>query len=216
MFPYTMQEKWWMPMYAPDGGDGAGATDTGTETQTETDTDEQDAGAEAAKAAESAEIARLKAELAKQKASLDKATKEAGDAKKALRAHQSAEEAAAEAEKERQEAIEKELAELRKERAVAVTSKKVFTFVQDENVSNAIAGALYGAEDIDAALTAIQKAWTAREKALKMEYGRIPAPGIGSAEGTGMTRSQLDTLAYKDRLDFKQKHPDEYERLMGR
>lgn len=211
---HPTQEKWWMPVYAPDGGDG-GAAEAGDGAEVETDGG-QDIGTDAAQAAESAEIARLKADLAKQKAALDKATKEAGDAKKALRAHQSAEEAAAEAEKERQEAIEKELAELRKERAVAVTSKRVFAIVQDESMANTIAGALYGAEDVDAALTAFQKAWTAKEKALKMEYGRIPAPGIGSAEGTGMTRGQLDSLAYKDRLAFKTEHPDEYEKLMGR
>lgn len=203
-------------------------TTTSTEATTETNTtapaDEmnikgtpegQDT-ADAQKVSENAEIARLKAELAKQKASLDKATKEAGDAKKALRAHQSAEEAAAEAEKERQEAIEKELQELRKERAVAVSSKKVFTFIQDENTANAIANALYGAEDIDAALDAFQKAWTAREKALKVEYGKLPAPGIGNSDGPTISRSQLDSMGYKDRIAFKQKHPEEYEKLMGR
>lgn len=188
-------------------------TETATAETTQTAAPETD---DAQKATDNAEIARLKAEIAKQKAALDKATKEAGDAKKALRAHQSAEEAAAEAEKERQESIEKELQELRKERAVAVSSKKVFTFIQDENVANTVAGALYGAEDIDAALDAIQKAWTAREKALKIEYGKIPAPGIGSSDGPTISRAQLDGMGYKDRVEFKQKHPEEYEKLMGR
>lgn len=165
---------------------------------------------------ESAETARLKADCAKLKAALDKATKEAGDAKKALRAKQSAEEAAAEAEKEEREAVQKELAELRKERAVANISKKVFTFVQDENNANSIAGALYGAEDYEFAIDAIAKAWAAKEKALKLEYGRVPAPGAGSQDGPTITRAQLDGMAYKDRLGFANKHPDEYRKLMGR
>lgn len=165
---------------------------------------------------DNAEIARLKAELAKQKAAMDKATKEAGDYKKQLRARQSAEEAAAEAEKERQEAMEKELAELRKERAVANTSKRVFTFIQNEAVATEIANALYGAEDVDAAIDAISKAWAGREKALKIEYGRVPAPGVGSGDGPTITKEQLDAMTLAERVEFSNKHPDEYRKLMGR
>lgn len=165
---------------------------------------------------ESAEIARLKAEMAKQKAALDKATKEAGDYRKQLRAKQTAEEAAAETEKEQREAIEKELAELRKDKAVATASKRVMAFVTDEQVATNIAEALYGAADIDLAIDTIAKAWTAKEKALKLEYGRIPAPGVGSTDGPTTTKAQLDAMGYKERLDFANKHPDEYNKLMGR
>ena len=165
---------------------------------------------------ESAEIARLKAEMAKQKAALDKATKEAGDYRKQLRAKQTAEEAAAETEKEQREAIEKELAELRKDKAVATASKRVMAFVPDEQVATNIAEALYGAAAIDLAIDTIAKAWTAKEKALKLEYGRIPAPGVGSTDGPTTTKAQLDAMGYKERLDFANKHPDEYNKLMGR
>ena len=123
---------------------------------------------------ESAEIAKLKADLAKQKAALDKATKEAGDYKKALRAKQSEEEVAAEEKRAQDEARDKELAELRKKFAVAETSKKVMGFVGDEAISNSVAEYLYGAEDVDAAIAAFQKAWTAKEKALRQEFGKIP------------------------------------------
>ena len=165
---------------------------------------------------ENTENARLKAEYAKLKAALDKATKEAGDAKKALRAHQSAEEAAAEAEKERHEAIEKELNELRKERAVANSSKRIMTFVQDEKTATQIAEALYGAADIDLAVDVIGKAWAAREKALRQEFGKIPSPGVGAADGPTITKAQLDGMTLKDRLEFANKHHDEYNKLMGR
>ena len=192
------------------------ATTTTEQTeQTETDVQAQE-NTEPANTPENAEIARLKAELAKQKAAIDKATKEAGDAKKALRAKQSAEEAAAEAEKERQEALEKELAELRKERAVAVSSKRIFTFVQDEATATGIAEALYNGEDVDLAVDLFSKAWTAREKALKLEYGKVPAPGVGSADGPTISREQLNGMGYKERLEFATKHPDEYQKLMGR
>ena len=165
---------------------------------------------------ENAEIARLKAELAKARAATDKATREAGDFRKQLRARQTAEEAAAEAEKERQEAIEKELAELRKERAVANSSKRVMTFVNDEQIATSIAEALYGAADIDLAIDVISKAWAAREKALRMEFGKVPAPGIGATEGPSITQEQLAKMTFRERVEFSQKHPQEYNALMGR
>lgn len=145
---------------------------------------------------ENPEITRLKAELAKAKAATDKATKEAGDYKKQLRAKQTAEEAKAEEEAESRAAIEKELADLRKEKIVANTSKRIFTFTQDEEQATAIAELLYGAEDADGAIDAISKAWAAKEKALRLEFGRIPKPGVGGGEGSSLTKS--DILNIKD------------------
>lgn len=143
-----------------------------------------------------AEIARLKAELTKANAAKDKATSEAADFKKQLRAKQSAEEAAAEEAREANEARDRELAELRKKFAVAETGKKVMGFVGDEAVATAVAEYLYGAEDVDAALDAISKAWTAKEKALRLEFGKIPAPGAGTDDGP--TLSKEDILKIKD------------------
>lgn len=150
-----------------------------------------------------AEIARLKAELAKAKAATDKATKEAGDAKKALRAKQSAEEIAAEEKRVADEAMQTELNELRKRFAVAETAKKVMEFIKDESVADEMAGYLYGAEDTDAAVALFKKAWMAAEKALRLEYGKIPAPGAGAADGPAMTKE--DILKIKDPVLRQQK-----------
>jgi len=162
-----------------------------TETTEEAENKGTEQTPETTEAVDNAEIARLKAELAKAKAATDKATKEAGDYKKALRAKQTAEEAKAEEEAESRAAIERELAELRKEKAVGAISHKVFAFTNDEKTSNDIAELLYGAADADAALDAIQKAWTAKEKALRLEYGKIPAPGVGGSEGTPLTKNEI-------------------------
>ena len=89
-------------------------------------------------------------------------------------------------------------------------------FVGDEQTANSVAEYLYGAEDVDAALTAIQKAWTAKEKALRLEYGKIPAPGVGSGEGATITKAQLDAMSYTERVGFANKYPEEYEKIMGR
>lgn len=179
------------------------------ETEPETKPDET-------KPDESAELAKLRADLAKQKAAMDKATKEAADYKRQLRQKQSAEEIAAEEKKAQDEARDKELAELRKRFAVAETSKSIMKFVTDEAVASQIAEDLYGASDADAAIAAIQKAWTAKEKALRLEFGKIPAPGTGSGDGPTITKEQLDAMGYLERVKFANANPQEYERLMGR
>ena len=158
---------------------------------------------------ESAEIARLKA-------ALDKATKEAGDYRKQLRDKQTAEEAAAAEAEERRAATEKELADLRKTVAVEKSSKKVLGFVGDEAVATTVAEYLYGAEDADAVIAALEKAWKAKENALKQEYGKIPKPGAGSGNGSTVTREQLDAMSYTQRAEFAKNNPDEYNKLMGR
>ena len=165
---------------------------------------------------DTAELSKLKAELAKQKAALDKATKEAAESKRALRAKQSAEEVAAEEAKALQQSMQEELEQLRKEKAVSVITAKAMTFVGDNDIASQVAEYLYGAEDADAALTAIQKVWTAKEKALRLEYGKIPAPGVGGSDGPTVTKDQLNAMNYMQRIEFANKHPEEYEALMGR
>ena len=165
---------------------------------------------------ETAELAKLRAEMAKQKAALDKATKEAGDYKKQLRAKQSAEEIAAEEAKVQQEALMQELETLRKEKAVAAMTAKITPLIGDSEVAGQIAEYLYGAEDADAAIAAMQKAWTAKEKALRQEFGKIPAQGAGASDGPTITREQLDGMKFPERVKFMNEHRDEYEKLMGR
>ena len=89
-------------------------------------------------------------------------------------------------------------------------------FLGDEAVATEVAEYLYGAEDVDAALAAIQKAWNAKEKGLRLEYGKIPAPGTGNSEGSGVTKEELDAMSYKQRVTFANMYPNEYNRLMGR
>lgn len=185
------------------------------ETGTENKETEVEAKTESAQDV-SAELAKLKAEIARQKAANDKLSKENAEKTKALRAKQSAEEAAAEEAKTQQEALRQELETLRKERAVAATTAKVFPIVNDNAVAAQIAEYLYGAEDVDSALAAIQKSWTAREKALRLEYGKIPAPGVGGSDGPTVTKTQLDAMKFEDRVKFAREHRDEYNKLMGR
>lgn len=189
-------------------------TETTIQTLNETQTGDQAQTAQSG-AEESIELSKLRAELAKQKAATDKAAKEAADYKKQLRAKQSEEEASAEEKRLADEEMKRKLEEYEKQFTVVSTSKKIMSFVSDESVSTSIAEYLYGAEDVDAAIDAISKAWVAREKALRTEYGKIPAPSIGGADST-ISRDQLDAMNYMERVTFEAKHPEEYKRLMGR
>lgn len=128
-----------------------------------------------------AEIARLKAEAQKNKAALDKATKEAGDAKKALKAKMTAEEIAAQEKAAEEEAQKNRIIELEKQVARAGTVKSVMGKLGlDEDSAGNLADHLFGAADIENALLEIQKAWQAREAALRKEFGKIPGPGAGA------------------------------------
>lgn len=191
-------------------------TNVNTEVEPATEAQTEDDGVKTEKTAESAELAKLRADLAKQKAALDKASSEAAAMKKALRAKQTAEEAAAEEAKAQQDALMQELETLRKERSVASTTAKIIPLVTDSTVAGQVAEYLYGAEDVDSAIAAIQKAWAAKEKALRLEYGKIPAPGTGASEGPTYTREQVNAMKYEERVKFAREHRDEYNKLMGR
>lgn len=191
-------------------------TNVNAEVETDTNVQTEAENVETEKTAESAELAKLRADLAKQKAALDKATKEAAESKRALRAKQTAEEAAAEEAKAQQDALMQELETLRKERAVAATTAKIIPIVTDSAVAGQVAEDLYGAADIDSAIAAIQKAWAAKEKALRLEYGKIPAPGVGGNDGPTYTKEQVDAMKFEDRVKFAREHRDEYNKLMGR
>ena len=151
-----------------------------TVTETSETVDTTPSAQEETETTESAEIARLKRELTKALNKNDSLAKE--------NAKQSAEEVAQEEAKALQQSMQEELEQLRKEKAVAATTAKVMAFVGDDTVSAQVAEYLYGAEDVDAAVTAIQKAWTAKEKALRLEFGKIPAPGAGASDGPTITK----------------------------
>ncbi len=162
-----------------DAGAGAGAPDAGNAPEGAQDAGNGDAaqGAEAL----SAEIARLTAEMAKQKAALDKSTREAADYKRQLRAQMTAEQIAAKEKEDADEAQRQRIIELEKTVARVGTVKTVMSKLGlDEDAAGNLADSLYGAADVENALLEIQKAWQAREKALRIEFGRIPGPGAGA------------------------------------
>ena len=129
-----------------------------------------------------AQIEQLKADMAKQKDALDKATKEAAGYKRELRSKQTQDEIDAANKKEAEEKREQEFAELQKKVARAENTKNVMgKLAVDETTAGKIAECMIGCEDIENALLLIKQAWDAKEKALKLEYGKIPGPGAGGS-----------------------------------
>lgn len=144
-----------------------------------------------------AEIARLKAAMAKQKDALDKATHEAKESKQALKAKMTAEEIAANEKKEADERAAKELEDLRRQVAKGNTVKTVMGKLGlDEESAGNLADHMFGAADIENALLEIQKAWQAKEAALRKEFGKLTGPG------TGADSNSPEAQAVKRAADF--------------
>ena len=187
---YWMSPKWFAD-FAPDdgGGTNGGNAGGGTGDADNGGTEGSDGAGDGAEDADgekdtdadkSAEIARLNAEMAKLKAAMDKAASEAAAAKKALKSKMTSEEIAAREKEEADEKTAKELESLRRLVAKGETVKSVMGKLNmGEEAASSLADSLYGAADIENALLEIQKAWQAREKALKLEYGKITGPGAG-------------------------------------
>lgn len=163
-----------------------------------------------------AEIAKLKAEINRLSGKNDALARENAEKKKQLNSYKTAEEIREEERQAAENALKTELEILRKERAVANIAKKAFTLSRDEEQSNRIAEYLYGAEDPENALAEFGKIIDAAIKRLKVEYGKIPPPGIGGTDGARMTKKQLDTMNYIERAKFAAEYPAEYTKLMGR
>lgn len=200
-----MRDIYWMRnpfLYAPDGaGGGAENPAAGADANNPASENEPagtDAGGEDQNEQNDlkAELAKQKAEMARMKAALDAATSEAGKYRKELRAKLTAEEIAAEEKKAADEAAKLEIETLRKEVARGKTVKAVMSRLgTDEDTSGRIADYLYGAEDAEAALGELQKAWMAREKALRLEFGKVPPPGAGGQNGEDAAKQKAINLA---------------------
>ena len=183
---FWMSPKFFM---SPDDGGGAGgdgnpAGDPGAGAGGDDNQggDDGNKGEETDAKSLAAQIEQLKADLAEQKKAFDKASKEAASYKRDLRAKQTQEEIDAANKKEQEEKAAKELEDLRKEVARAKSTKSVMSKLSvDEDDAGKIAECLAGCEDVDNALLLIQKAWEAKEKALRLEFGKIPGPGAGGS-----------------------------------
>ena len=181
-----------LQLFAESGGESAGgeatpAGDGGNGTVTVTAEDLNGATPAGASNTEAEDVASLKAKIAqleaksaKDKAALDKATKEAGDARKALKAKMTQEEIDAANKQEADEKAAQHVAELeRKVARIEATKSVMGNLGVDEATAGNIAESLVGCENVENALLLIKQAWDAKEKQLRIEFGKVPPPGAG-------------------------------------
>lgn len=162
------------------GGDGAG----GEGGAPAGDDSKGGAGGGAEETAEAlkAQMESLKAEIARQKEAINKATKEAAGYRRELDSKRTQAEIDEANKKEAEEKAAQELEDLRRKVAKAENTKAVMGKLSvDEETAGKIAESLNGCENVENALLLIRKAWDAKEKALKLEYGKIPGPGAGGS-----------------------------------
>ena len=173
-----------LQQFAEGDGEAAGTNDTGTPAENGENGGNQD-GDGATNKVDSVEdlkalVAKLQAENGKQKAALDKATHEAAETRKALKAKQTQEEIDADAKREAEEKRQQEFEELQRKVARAENTKAIMGKLGvTEEVAGQLAESLRGCENIENALLLIQKEWTAKEKSLRMEFGKVTPPGAG-------------------------------------
>ena len=142
------------------------------------------------------EVESLKAELARYKKEAAENKRLLNDYEKQLRAFKSAEQIAVEEQKAKEEAKDKLIDDLTKKVAHAEMVKTVISKLgTNEDTGSEIAEYLYGAADADAALTVFQKLLKAQEKSLRLEFGKIPAPGAGGANGEDAEMQKAINLA---------------------
>ena len=182
-------------MFYPDDGGGAGgdggtgADEAGNDGNGAGNGNVDGDGKGASQKTLEQQLEQLKADLAKQKNALDKATSEANNYKKALREKDAelktkltAEEIAAKEKEEADRKAAERLQELEKEVAKAKSTKSVMSNLNlDEATAEKVAESLVGCENPENALLLLKQAWDAREKALRIEFGKIPGPGAGGS-----------------------------------
>ena len=162
------------------------------------------------------EVARLKAEIARLNTKADALATENANQKKELRSYKSAEQIREEERKEAEAAKDARLKELEKKIAISEISKSLMTVMNDDARASKTAEWLHGAEDASSVILEIRKLLDEQEKRLKVEYGKIPAPGVGGSDGPNYTKEQIDKMSYTERAKYASEHLEEYRRIMGR
>lgn len=176
-----------LQQFAEGEGETGGTTDTGTGTPAENGENGGNQGGDGATGKVDnveelkALVAKLQAENGKQKAALDKATHEAAETRKELKKRQTQEEIDADAKREEDEKRQQRVEELERKVARAENTKAIMGKLGiGEDDAGQIAESLRGCENLDNALLLIQKAWTAKEKSLRIEFGKLTPPGAGN------------------------------------
>lgn len=158
-------------------------------------------------------LAKRDAETAKLKNAFNKASSDVAKYKQDLKDHMSDEEKKANEQKELLEKLQKENEEFKKQSVITDNKAKFIGLGYSEDLAQQTAEALFNG-DLTTFFTNQKAVWDAKEKEIRAGVMKdTPVPPAGSAGKSGVTLAQLRSMSVKDRYEFSQKNPEEYERL---
>lgn len=144
---------------------------------------------------------------------LDEVASEAAGYKKQLRANMSEAEKKAAEDAEKYAEIVAERDQLKAEKAMAEYAKGLVAIGYDETLATEVATALHNG-DAATVIKAQAKFVDAQKKAVLADAVKeTPVPPAGGDSGMVMTKEKLRAMSPAARLEFSQKHPEEYKNI---
>ena len=165
------------------------------------------------KALEALEEADNSAELERMKNAVSKANSEAAAWKKKHNELLSEEERKKQEQADHLAQVEKELADLRKEKTVSEYAAKFLGMGYEESLAKETALAMADGDTEKVFANQVKFNDALKKAAIADKLKSTPRPGVGSDGGTVMTLKKLRTLSDEEYEKFATEHPEEYKAL---
>lgn len=165
------------------------------------------------KALESLEEADNSAELERMKNAVSKANSEAAAWKKKHNELLGEEERKKQEQADHLAQVEKELADLRKEKTVSEYAAKFLGMGYEESLAKETAQAMADGDTEKVFANQVKFNDALKKAAIADKLKSTPRPGVGSDGGTVMTLKKLRTLSDEEYEKFATEHPEEYKAL---
>ena len=145
----------------------------------------------------------------------DKAASDTANYKKQLRANMSEAEQKALADAEKYAEVVAERDKLLAEKTIAENSSGLVALGYDEKTAKEVATAFMNG-DFATVISAQAKFVDAQKKSVIADAVKdTPKPPVDNADGVVMTKEKLRAMTPAGRLEFSQKHPEEYKKIYG-
>lgn len=165
------------------------------------------------KALEALEEADNSAELERMKNAVSKANSEAAAWKKKHNELLGEEERKKQEQADHLAQVEKELADLRKEKTVSEYAAKFLGMGYEESLAKETAQAMADGDAEKVFANQVKFNDALKKAAIADKLKSTPRPGVGSDGGTVMTLKKLRTLSDEEYEKFATEHPEEYKAL---
>ena len=145
----------------------------------------------------------------------DKTASEVASYKKQARATMTEAEQKALADAEEKKALQDRVTQLENEKTIAEHSSGLVALGYDEKTAKEVAAAFMNG-DFATVLSAQAKFVDAQKKTVIADAVKAtPNPPVDNADGVVMTKEKLRAMTPAERLEFSQKHPEEYKKIYG-